>query len=94
MGDTQVTHEPGRKRFVAHVDGRESHLIYTPAGQGVVDLLTTYVHPALRGRGVGEALVRAALEWARADGLKVIPTCWFVGTVVRRHPEYESLITG
>jgi predicted GNAT family acetyltransferase len=92
--DAQVTHEPQRKRFVARLEERESHLIYTPSGTGVVDFLTTYVHPALRGRGVGEALVKAGLEWARAEGLKVIPSCWFVGTVVRRHPEYAALIEG
>ena len=50
------------------------------------------MHPALRGHGVGEKLVRQALEWAREEGLRVIPSCWFVDTVVRRHPEYETLL--
>ncbi len=90
--EAEVTHDPKRKRFVAQTEERESHLIYTRSQAGVVDFLSTYVHPTLRGRGVGEQLVRGALDWARAEGLKVIPTCWFVGTVVRRHPEYEPLI--
>jgi predicted GNAT family acetyltransferase len=50
-----------------------------------------YVDPGLRGHGVGEKLVRQALDWAREEGLG-IPSCWFVDTVVRRHPEYEPLL--
>jgi len=41
---------------------------------------------------VGEALVLAGFEWAKGEGLKVIPTCSFVRTVVGRHPEYRSLL--
>ena len=81
--DVTVVHEPTRRRFVAHAGGLE---------QDVVDFRSTYVDPSLRGHGVGEKLVRQALDWAREEGLKVIPTCWFVDTVVRRHPEYEILL--
>lgn len=90
--DVEVVHEPTRRRFVARAGGRESHLFYIPAEQGVVEFRTTYVDPALRGQGVGEKLVLAALAWAKDEGLAVIPTCWYVGTVVRRHPEFEGLL--
>ena len=90
--DVELVHEPGRKRFVARAADKESHLVYTPMGSGVVDFLSTYVHPTLRGQGVGDKLVCRALDWARAEGLRVIPSCWFVDTVVRRHPEYEPLM--
>jgi predicted GNAT family acetyltransferase len=90
--DVDVTHDSRRRRFVARLGETESHLIYRPRGQGTVEFLTTYVEPAVRGRGVGERLVREALDWAEGEKLTVIPTCWFVGTVVRRHPEYEPLL--
>ena len=90
--DVTVVHEPTRRRFVAHAGERESQLVYLRLEQDVVDFRSTYVDPSLRGHGVGEKLVRQALEWAREEGLKVIPSCWFVDTVVRRHPEYETLL--
>lgn len=92
--ETDVTHEPARGRFVARLGESESHLVYRSAGDGSVDFRSTWVDPAVRGRGVGEALVKRALEWARGEGLRVIPSCWFVGTVVRRHPEYRDLLDG
>lgn len=67
-------------------------LDYVPAPPGAVDFRSTWVPQAARGRGVGEALVHAALEWARAEGLTVIPTCWFVEAVARRHPETAALL--
>jgi predicted GNAT family acetyltransferase len=90
--DVTVVHERTRRRFVARAGERESQLVYLRLEQDTVDFRSTYVHPALRGQGVGETLVREALEWARTEGLKVIPSCWFVGTVVRRYPEYAPLL--
>ena len=90
--DIAVTHDLQRRRVVARAGESESHLVYRPRGEETVEFLTTYVEPVVRGRGVGEKLVREALEWAKDEGLTVIPTCWFVDTVVRRHPEYEPLL--
>jgi uncharacterized protein len=90
--DVEVVHEPSRRRFVARSGDRESQLVYLRSEQNVVDFRSTYVHPSVRGKGVGEKLVREALDWARGEGLRVIPSCWFVDTVVRRHPEYEPLL--
>lgn len=46
-----------------------------------------------RGRGIGTRLVLHALEDARERGLRVVPSCPFVGEVVERHPEYADLLT-
>lgn len=91
--EVEVVHEPARRHFVTRAGERESRLFYIPGTPGVVEFRNTWVDPALRGHGVGEALVLAALRWARAEGLRVIPSCGFVGTVVRRHPEFEPLLT-
>jgi predicted GNAT family acetyltransferase len=38
----------------------------------------TEVPAPLRGRGIGERLVREALEKAKQLGVKIVPRCWFV----------------
>ena len=37
------------------------------------------------------ALVQAAVEYARAEGLKVDPRCSYADAWMRRHPEYQGL---
>jgi len=58
----------------------------------VLSLNHTEVPAALRGKGLAEALARAALAYARAHAMTVNPYCPFVATFIRRHPEHQSLV--
>lgn len=87
-----VNHDEERGGFFADLDGREASLTYRPHGENVLDFRSTFVPPRDRGHGIGERLVLAGLEYARENSLKVVPTCPFVSRVVKRHPEYQSLI--
>jgi predicted GNAT family acetyltransferase len=59
---------------------------------GVMWLTHTETPPALRGRGFAAKVVRAALDHARAHGLKVRPACSYVRTYLRRHPDTQDLV--
>ena len=50
-------------------------------------LIHTEVPPALRGRHLGEALVRGALTMSRAAGLRTVVVYPFARAYLRRHPE-------
>jgi predicted GNAT family acetyltransferase len=47
---------------------------------------------ALRGRGIAAQLVQAALDHARAHGLKVRPDCSYAETYIERHPDMQDLL--
>jgi uncharacterized protein len=82
-----VQHDPEHSRFfVPLVDG-DAELIYAPFSEDVLDLQHTEVPPSGHGHGVGDALVRAALAYAREHGLRVMATCPYVQAWLRRHPE-------
>jgi len=57
----------------------------------VMTIEHTEVDRALEGRGVAAALVRAALEHARREGLKVEPECGYTRSYMERHPETLDL---
>lgn len=86
-------HDAERHRFVVHHAGGDSVLTYQRPRADVIDLQHTVVLPAERGRGTGEALVRAALGFAREQSLRVIPTCPFVAEVLAKHPEAGKGLT-
>ncbi len=84
-----IEHNAAANRFETHVDGWLCRCDYRIV-EGVVHLIHTEVAPALEGRGIAAALVRAALAWARDQGLPVLPRCSYVRAYMRRHPETQA----
>ena len=46
----------------------------------------------LEGQGIAGRLVRTALDYARAQKLKVMPLCPFTAGFIHRHAEYQDLV--
>ena len=82
-----VRHEPARSRFVVDLPEGQAELHYGQFADDVIDLQHTEVPAAGRGRGVGDALVRAALAHARERGSRVRATGPYVQSWLRRHPD-------
>jgi predicted GNAT family acetyltransferase len=58
----------------------------------VMALTSTQVPAAVGGRGIAAELVKAALDYAGAQQLKIQPVCSYVVTYLQRHPEYQTLV--
>ena len=78
-------------RFEVQVDGGLAMAEYMLPREKIV-FTHTEVPPAAEGQGVGAALARAGLDYARAEGLTVIPLCPFIAAFIRRHAEYQDLV--
>ncbi|MFI6820391.1 GNAT family N-acetyltransferase [Micromonospora sp. NPDC050187] len=65
---------PGSYNVVAVLDGRPAGMASgVPTGHdGIVELISMYVAPAGRGRGVGDHLVRTVEQWARLVGARTL----------------------
>ena len=87
-----VEHNPDENRFQATVDGHLCVADYT-LSTGVMHIHHTGVHPSLQGQGIAAALVAAAFDHARAQGLKIDPVCSYVRAYVRRHPDTQAWVT-
>ena len=83
---SEVLHVPEARRFELRIGGAVAVAEYE-RGEGALVCTHTFVPPELRGRGIAERLVRAALEYARAERLRVVPDCSYVAAFVQRHPE-------
>lgn len=86
-----VTHNAAASRYEAMVDGHLSVCEYERA-EGRMVFTHTVVPPELRGRGIAEKLVRAALADARSAGRKVVPTCSYVAKFIERNREFKDLL--
>lgn len=88
----EVLHNKADNRFEIHLDdGTVAFADYRPM-DGKLLFPHTVVPPQHEGQGLGSAIAKASLEWARAEGLKVIPACSFYANYMTRHVETHDLL--
>lgn len=83
---------PSRGRYVAVVDGVEAELTYSRMSAHSIIADHTGVPEALKGKGVGKALVENLIADARATDTKIVPLCPFVKAQYQRHPEWSDVM--
>lgn len=68
-----------RTRFVAESDGKVLGMVGGGESDhpGTAAVTSLWVDPQARGRGVGEALVKAVLDWAQRSGFEEV-VLWVV----------------
>jgi predicted GNAT family acetyltransferase len=87
-----VRHDAAKKAFLADVEGGTAELTYSEK-DGVVDFNHTWVPEEAGGKGVGAALAKTGLAWARAQKRKVALSCTFMDSYVKKHrEEYADLL--
>lgn len=91
MTPGDVVHNTAVGRFEVREGDEVAVLDYTLANDVIV-FVHTGVPPALEGKGVGSQLARAGLEFARREGLRVVPRCPFIRAYIEKHEsEYGAL---
>jgi predicted GNAT family acetyltransferase len=92
FNDIAVIHNEGARRFELLVDGYRSLLTYRRFPDRIVFDHTEVPEP-LEGQGLAAKLSRVALDFARANHLRVVPLCPYVAAFIRKHPEYQDLVS-
>jgi predicted GNAT family acetyltransferase len=88
----QHTAENGRGAwFVEEAGERLAELVFHTTPEGNVSLDGTHVDDRLRGKSAGKQLVQAAVDEARARGVKIVPVCPFVVALFDKMPEYSDV---
>ena len=94
LDQVEVRHDREKKRWHAEVAGHTAVLDYVWRNESTVAFTHTGVPKPLGGRGLGQKLVRTALDHAKREGLAVLPLCPFVAAYIRKHQEYQELVAG
>jgi predicted GNAT family acetyltransferase len=80
-----VTNNTTSRRFELTIGDDTAFLVYdrTP---GSLVLVHTEVPAPFRGEHFGEALVKAAIDYGRAERLRIVAVCPFARAYLRKHP--------
>jgi predicted GNAT family acetyltransferase len=91
-GGFQVTNNERTHRFEVESGDQTAFLSYRHVG-GSLTLDHTEVPPDLEGRGIASQLARTALDYAREQGLQVVPICPYISKYLKKHSEYLDLLS-
>lgn len=80
-----------KRQYEFHVGTEIPRLEYIRAKDKIY-LTHTEVPQSLSGKGIGSALIGAALEDIRRQDLTLIPLCPFVALYLKRNPEWKQLV--
>lgn len=86
-----VVHNAAMRRFELATENGTVVAEYD-LSPGAIAFTHTLTPPALRGQGLAAKVVKAALDHARSEKLRVIPMCWYVAQYIDQHPEYRPLL--
>ncbi len=78
--------------FVGKEGVIEAELVYHLKANGDMVIEHTEVSEALEGKGVGKKLVETAVEYARTQGIKIIPLCPYANALFKITPEWNDVL--
>lgn len=92
LDDVIVTHNEAAARFETQLDGQLGVVAYQRRNNTLF-FTHTEVPGKFQGLGVAGKLAHSALEYARDNNLTIVPLCSYIAAYVRRHPEYQTLVS-
>ena len=87
-----VIDNPAEERYEIRVEGELAGVSEYRGGGSSRAYTHTEIDERFTGQGLATELIRAALDDARAQGVRVIPICPFVKAFLAEHREYLDLV--
>lgn len=91
---TAVTHQPEQNQFTIDLKGGTAVMAYELDKDGTMMIMHTEVPEAHTGQGYATQLAHEAMEYAKQEGIKVMPYCTYMATFLKRHKaQYKDLVS-
>jgi predicted GNAT family acetyltransferase len=87
-----VTHDPEQQIFFVEHEEEHAYLSYQIISDSVLEYAHTYTPNEIRGKGIATRIIKFSLEYARSEGIQIVPSCPFVAAYIERHPDYSDLV--
>jgi hypothetical protein len=90
--DYQLIDNKANSQYEFHAGDFTPMIKYIKTGKKIF-LTHTEVPVELQGKGIGNILVSEVLEDIKQNGLSLVPLCPFVAAYIKRHPEWNFLVS-
>jgi len=93
LSKLEVVHNPAQKRFEIQI-GDQIAMVKYILGSSEIIFTHTEVPEVFEGHGIAGKIAKVAVEYAKAQGLRIRPMCPYMAEYIKRHPEYHSITVG
>ena len=86
--------DDGDKGYFSAKEGevKAGIMTYVWAGNDKFIIDHTEVNPEFNGKGVGKQMVLAAVEYARENGIKILPLCPFAKVTFDKNKDIQDVL--
>ena len=93
MSEVQLKINGDKGFFFIDVDEKhEAMMTFVYAGKDKIIIDHTEVNPGNEGKDFGKKMVTKAVEYARENGIKIIPLCPFAKSVFDKTPAFKDVL--
>jgi uncharacterized protein len=96
MPDITISREmnTAKGRYVGLIEGMagEAELTFVRLSAKKIDADHTFAPDSMRGTGIAKALVERLVADARAEGIKIIPTCTYIQAQFARNTDWADVL--
>ncbi len=78
--------------YIQKNEGVLAEMTYHIKGENTMVIDHTEVDESLRGRNIGFELVKEGVEYARKEGLKIVPVCKFAKSIFEKKEELRDVL--
>lgn len=79
--------------FVLKRNGKQAgKMTYSKMGNSKIIIDHTEVEEPFKNTGAGRTLVEHGVQWARENGVKVLPLCPFAKNLIDRDPDLQDVL--
>jgi uncharacterized protein len=81
-------------RYVGLIEGveGEAELTFVRTGPAQITADHTFAPDSMRGTGIAKALVERLVSDARAEGVKIVPTCTYIQAPFARNADWSDVL--
>lgn len=88
--ETKITIKNCQGIIMAAEDGKEAGKLEFDLKDKILTIQHTYAYE--KGRGSGKKLVLEAVDYARANHLKINPVCSYAKLIMTRNDQYQDVL--
>lgn len=78
--------------FELYEDGQKAGFMEYIKKEDIIEIIHTEVDEKFGGKGLGRELVRAAVDYARKNDLKIVSSCPYAKKMIIKTPEFKDIL--